>query len=56
MKIRVAYTKNELEKKAAHEEAVRELFPDIKIKEAAPKGDYLHTYMTIPVVKNTKCR
>ena len=51
MKIRVTYTENEREKKAAHEEAVKKMFPDVKVKETTPKDGFLHTVLTVPKIK-----
>lgn len=48
MKIRVAYSENEKDRKAQHEEAVKSLFPDTKVKETAPKDGFLHTVLTVP--------
>lgn len=52
MKIRVAYTEEEREKKELHEETVKILFPDATIKETAKKDGFLHTVLTIPISKN----
>lgn len=51
MKIRVAYTENERERKRQHEEAVKRLFPDARVKETAPKDGFLHTVLTVPLAK-----
>lgn len=48
MKIRVAYTINEQDRKKQHEEAVKQMFPDVKIKDTAPKDGFLHTVLTVP--------
>lgn len=48
MKIRVAYTEGEQYRKQLHEEAVRQLFPDTRVKETAPKDGFLHTVLTVP--------
>ena len=48
LKIRVAYTENERDKKVLLEDAVKSLFPDTKVKETAPKDGFLHTVLTIP--------
>lgn len=48
MKIRVAYSENEKDRKAQHEEAVKRLFPDTKVRETAPKDGFLHTVLTVP--------
>lgn len=48
MKIRVAYTEAEQDKKKLHESVVKRLFPDTKVKETAPKDGFLHTVLTIP--------
>lgn len=53
MKIRVAYTENEMDRKILHEAAVKRLFPDTKVKETAPKDGFLHTVLTVPKPKNT---
>ena len=53
MKIRVTYTEGEQDKKWQHEKAVKRLFPDVKIKETAPKDGFLHTVLTVPRPKNT---
>lgn len=52
MKIRVAYAENEKEKKALHEETVKKLFPDVKVRETAAKDGYLHTVLTVPKPRN----
>lgn len=52
MKIRVAYTAEEQDRKELHQEAVKMLFPDTKVKEAAEKDGFLHTILTIPIPKN----
>lgn len=54
MKIRVAYTESEQDNKKLHEETVKRLFPDTKVKETAPKDGFLHTVLTVPKPKNTK--
>lgn len=48
MKIRVAYSEDEKDRKARHEAAVRELFPDTKVRETAAKDGFLHTVLTVP--------
>lgn len=48
MKIRVAYTEGEKEKKKLLEETTKRLFPDTKVKETAPKDGFLHTVLTVP--------
>lgn len=53
MKIKVTYLENEKDKKEKHEAVVKKLFPEIKIKETAPKDGFLHTVLTIP--KSKKC-
>ena len=53
MKIRVAYTEGEQNKKKLLEEAAKRLFPDTKVKETAPKDGFLHTVLTVPKPKNT---
>lgn len=52
MKIRVAYAENEGERKRQHEEAVKGLFPDVKVRETAPKDGFLHTVLTVPVPRD----
>ncbi len=52
MKIRVAYTAEERERKELHQKAVKMLFPDTKVKETAEKEGFLHTVLTIPIPKN----
>lgn len=52
MKIRVAYTEGEQDKKKLHEEAVKRLFPDTKVKETTPKDGFLHTVLTVPKPTN----
>lgn len=52
LKIRVAYTAEERDRKELHQEAVKTLFPDTKVKEAAEKDGFLHTVLTIPIPKN----
>lgn len=53
LKIRVAYTAEERDRKELHQEAVKMLFPDAKVKETAEKDGFLHTVLTIPVPKTT---
>lgn len=53
MKNRVAYSENEKNRKMQHEAAVKRLFPDTKVREAAPKDGFLHTLLTIPRPRNT---
>ncbi len=53
MKIRVAYTEGEQNKKKLLEEAAKRLFPDTKVKETAPKDGFLHTVLTVPKPKST---
>lgn len=53
MKIRVAYTEHEQEKKRQLEEAAKRLFPDTKVKETASKDGFLHTVLTVPKPGNT---
>jgi hypothetical protein len=48
MKIRVAYSENEKDKKMMHEAAVKSLFPGTKVRETAPKDGFLHTVLTVP--------
>ena len=48
LKIRVAYTINEQDRKKQHEEAVKQMFPDVKIKDTAPKDGFLHPALTVP--------
>ena len=55
-KIRVTYTAEEQERKQLHESAVKGLFPDAKVQEAAPKDGFLHTVLTIPKPKIKKTR
>lgn len=49
MKIRVTYSENEQGRKLLHEEAVKSLFPDTKVKETAPKDGFMHTVLTVPI-------
>ena len=53
MKIRVAYTEGEKDKKKLLEEAAKRLCPDTKVKETAPKDGFLHTVLTVPKPRNT---
>lgn len=53
MKIRVAYTEDEREKKRFLEWAVKRLFSDTRVKETAEKDGYLHTVLTVPKPKHT---
>lgn len=53
MKIRVAYTEGEQGRKKQHEDAVKGLFPDTKVKETAPKDGFLHTVLTVPMPKKS---
>lgn len=48
MKIRVAYSENEQDRKELHEEAVKSLFPNARVKETAEKDGFRHTVLTIP--------
>ena len=48
MKIRVAYTENEKNRKAQLDAAVKSLFPNTKVRETAPKDGFLHTVLTVP--------
>ncbi len=48
MKIRVAYTEGEQDKKKLLEETTKRLFPATKVKETAQKDGFLHTVLTIP--------
>ncbi len=48
MKIRVAYTEGEKDKKKLLEEAAKSLFPDTKVKETGLKDGFLHTVLTVP--------
>ncbi len=53
MKIRVAYSENEKDRKARLDAAVKGLFPDTKVRETAPKDGFLHTVLTVPKPRNT---
>lgn len=53
MKIRVAYTEMEQDKKELHEEFIKEQFPGTKVKETASKNGFLHTVLTVPKPKKT---
>lgn len=48
MKIRVAYSENEKDRKAQLDAAVKGLFPDTKVRETAAKDGFLHTVLTVP--------
>jgi len=52
MKIRVAYTENEKDRKLRLEDAIKQQFPDTKVKETAPKDGFLHTVLTIKKPSN----
>ena len=52
MKIRVAYTENERDKKKQLEDITKRLFPDTKVKETGLKDGFLHTVLTVPKHKN----
>ncbi|MCX4257860.1 MAG: hypothetical protein OSJ54_13170 [Oscillospiraceae bacterium] len=52
MKIRVAYTEGEKDKKKLLEEAAKRLFPDTKVRETASKDGFLHTVLTVPKPTN----
>ena len=55
MKIRVAYTANEQDKQERLEDAVKDLFPDTRVRKTAPKDGFLHTVLTVPISeKHTK--
>lgn len=51
MKIRVTYAEDEQDKKKLHEETVKRLFPNTKVRETAPKDGFMHTVLTIPKPK-----
>lgn len=53
MKIRVAYTEGEKDKKKQLEEATKRLFPDTKVNETGMKDGFLHTILTVPKPKKT---
>ena len=53
LKIRVAYTEDEREKKRLLEWAVKRLFSDAVVKETAAKDGFLHTVLTVPKPKKT---
>lgn len=53
MKIRVAYTEGEQDKKKLLEEAAKALFPDTKVTKTYLKGGFLHTVLTVPKPGNT---
>lgn len=53
MKIRVAYTEDEREKKRLLEWAVKCLFSDAVVRETAAKDGFLHTVLTVPKPKKT---
>lgn len=53
MKIRVSYTEGERCRKKQHEDVVKGLFPDTKVKETAPKDGFLHTVLTVPLPKKS---
>lgn len=53
MKIRVAYTGGEQDKKKLLEEAAKALFPDTKVRETGQKDGFLHTVLTVPKPKST---
>lgn len=53
MKIRVSYTEGERGRKKQHEDAVKGLFPDTKVKETALKDGFLHTVLTVPLPKKS---
>lgn len=53
MKIRVTYLENEKDKKLQHEAAVKQLFPDTKVRETAPKDGFSHTVLTVPMRKES---
>ncbi len=52
MKIRIAYTADEQDKKQRIEDAVKRLFPDTKVKETSEKDGFLHTYLSVKMPKN----
>lgn len=52
LKIRVAYTETERDRKEQHEEAVKRLFPDTRVKDTPAKDGYLHTVLTVPKPKH----
>lgn len=53
MKIRVAYSENEQDRKELHEEAVKNLFPNARVKETAEKDGFRHTVLTIPIPESS---
>lgn len=52
MKIRVAYTEIEQDKKKLLEKVTKNLFPDTKVKETTQKDGFFHTVLTIPKPEN----
>lgn len=52
MKIRVAYTEDEREKRRLLEWAIKRLFSDTVVKETAKKDGFLHMVLTVPKPKN----
>lgn len=53
LKIRVAYTEDERNKKRLLEWAVRRLFSDTVVKETAEKDGFFHTVLTVPKPRKT---
>ncbi len=54
VKIKVTYSENEQGKKQQHEELVKRLFPNVKIKETTPKDGFLHAVLTVPQPRKAK--
>lgn len=52
MKIRIAYTDEEHDKKEAVKNAVQNLFPTTKVKETPNKDGFLHTFLTVSKPEN----
>ena len=53
MKIRVTYTEHEKGRKLLHERMTKQLFPDTKVRETAPKDGFFHTVLTVPKPGNS---
>jgi len=53
LKIRVAYTEDEREKKRLLEWAVKRLFSDTRVKETTERDGFLHTVLTVPKSNKT---
>ncbi len=54
MKIRVAYSEDEKDRKEQHEAAVKGLFPGVKVRETAARDGFRHTVLTVPMPRGRR--